>query len=128
LSDIPVTNEMAAHRARLRPALLGQAALCQSCHKVALTETVTADRWLRGQDDYDPWLASAAAGHGAGAIPRPERRARCQDCHMPLEPARLGDAAAKNGLVRSHRFVGANTALPWLRGDAEALARTTQFL
>ncbi|MDB4968066.1 MAG: hypothetical protein JWN44_3755 [Myxococcales bacterium] len=128
LTDIAVSGEMAVHKARLRPALLGTSALCQSCHKVALTEALTGDRWLRGQDDYDPWLASAAAGHGAGAIPRPERRARCQDCHMPLEPVRLGDAAAKNGMIRSHRFVGANTALPFLRGDTDMLARTTELL
>ena len=39
---------------------------------------------------------------------------------MPLEPAVLErDAAAKDGLIRSHRFLGANTALPHLRGDAE---------
>ena len=38
---------------------------------------------------------------------------------MPLEPVRLGDAGAKNGMIRSHRFLGANTALPALRGDAE---------
>jgi tetratricopeptide (TPR) repeat protein len=118
----------AGHGARLRPPLLSTSELCASCHKVALTEEVTHDRWLRGQNDYDPWQSSAAAGNGVGAVPRPSLRARCQECHMPLEPARLGDAAAKNGLVRSHRFVAANTALPSLRGDEEQLERTRQRL
>jgi tetratricopeptide (TPR) repeat protein len=114
----------AEHGARLRPPLLGTSELCATCHKVGLTEDVTGAGWLRGQDDYDAWQTSAAAGNGVAALPRPSLRARCQDCHMPLEPARLGDAAAKNGLVRSHRFVAANTALPSLRGDDEQLART----
>jgi tetratricopeptide (TPR) repeat protein len=47
---------------------------------------------------------------------------------MPLEPAINGDAAAKNGMIRSHRFLGANTALPHLRGDADQEARTAAFL
>ena len=47
---------------------------------------------------------------------------------MPLEPAVQGDAGAKNGMVRSHRFLGANTALPHLRGDAEQERRTLENL
>jgi tetratricopeptide (TPR) repeat protein len=126
LAPVPPAGE--GHGARLRPALLATSELCAGCHKVGLTEEVTHDRWLRGQNDYDPWQTSAAAGHGVAAVPRPSLRARCQDCHMPLEPATLGDAAAKNGQVRSHRFLGANTALPSLRGDDEQLERTRQRL
>ena len=47
---------------------------------------------------------------------------------MPLEAAVQGDAGAKNGMVRSHRFLGANTALPHLRGDAEQERRTMENL
>lgn len=47
---------------------------------------------------------------------------------MPLEPAPLGDVAAKNGLVKSHRFIAVNTALPFLRGDQETLERIEEFL
>jgi hypothetical protein len=117
-----------AHSARLRPPLLAEARLCSTCHKVGLGPEVTHDRWLRGQDDYDAWQASAASGNGAAAVFRPAHPSRCQDCHMPLEPAVRGDAAAKDGQVRSHRFLGANAALPSLRGDADALARVRRFL
>lgn len=52
---------------------------------------------------------------------------------MPLEATSLGDAAAKVGSdgvkrIRSHRFLGANTALPHLRGDAEQERRVEAFL
>jgi hypothetical protein len=117
-----------AHGARLRPALLGEATFCSTCHKVGLAPEVTHDVWLRGQDDYDPWQSSAIAGQGAGAPRRPPETRRCQDCHMPPEPAVLGDRAAKGGTVLSHRFLAANAALPALQGDADALARIATFL
>ena len=47
---------------------------------------------------------------------------------MPLVEAKHGDLAATNGVVRSHRFTAANTALPWLRGDSGMLAATEKFL
>ncbi|HZS41434.1 MAG TPA: tetratricopeptide repeat protein [Polyangia bacterium] len=128
LHPAPFPSGKPAHGARLRPAILGAPELCGSCHKVGLGPEVTHDRWLRGQDDYDAWQASAASGNGAAATFRPASTNRCQDCHMPLEPAVLGDAAAKNGQIRSHRFLGANSALPQLRGDPEQAAREAAFL
>src|SRR6185369_11814788 len=38
------------------------------------------------------------------------------------------DQGAKNGMIRSHRFLAANAALPHLRGDAEQEAREAVFL
>ncbi len=52
----------------------------------------------------------------------------CQGCHMPREAARADEEGAKDGTIASHRFLGANSALPHLRGDAEHLARTRAFL
>ena len=47
---------------------------------------------------------------------------------MPWEEAPLGDVSAENGRVRSHRFLGVNTALPFLRGDTATLRRIEMFL
>jgi tetratricopeptide (TPR) repeat protein len=112
---------------------MATADFCGSCHRVGLEEKVTGGRWLRGQDDYYAWRVSSIAGQGAAAIHRAPATQRCQDCHMPLVPAPLGDAAAKLGKdgiarIRSHQFVGANAALPHLRGDADAEARVRAFL
>jgi tetratricopeptide (TPR) repeat protein len=121
----PVPTAKGLHGPRLRPALMSQALFCAACHKVGLGTDVTAgERWLRGQNDYDAWHVSAVSGNGAGSLYRPDAAKVCQDCHMPLEPAVLGDAGAKNGMVRSHRFLGANTALPHLRGDGDQERRT----
>ena len=48
----------------------------------------------------------------ADLLPAARGASRCQDCHMPLVDAPLGDLAAKAGKVRSHQFFGPNTALP----------------
>lgn len=128
-----------AHRAQLRRPLLESPRLCMPCHKVGLGSEVNGDRWIRGQDEWDAWRLAAASGNGANSVRRPPRPSRCQDCHMPFEAAPLGDAAARvrpemagfapgTPLVRSHRFLGANTALPALRGDADTLERTRAFL
>jgi tetratricopeptide (TPR) repeat protein len=130
LGELVPGKNKAAHRARYRAAILDEARLCSPCHKVGLRPDITQDQWIRGQDDWDAWLLSAASGNGAPSLYRPPQAQRkiCQDCHMPLEPVKLGDAAAKNGLIRSHRFLGANAALPHLRGDADHQQRTAAFL
>jgi len=47
---------------------------------------------------------------------------------MPYEPVEQPDVSAKDGLIRSHRFLAVNTALPFLRGDRETIERTERFL
>jgi hypothetical protein len=129
LADLrPVPAEKGPHGARLRPALMAEPLFCATCHKVGLGPEITGDHWLRGQNDYDAWHASAVSGNGAGSVYRAAEVKRCQDCHMPLEAAVHGDAAAKNGMIRSHRFLGANSALPHLRGDSEQERRTAEQL
>ena len=129
LADLrAVPTEPVAHDARLRPPLMAEAEFCAACHKVGLGPEITADRWLRGQNDYDAWHTSAVSGNGPGSVYRPAASQRCQDCHMPLEAAPLGDPAAKNGMIRSHRFLGANSALAHLRGDDEQERRTAENL
>ena len=47
-------------------------------------------------------------GQGARSFYYPAKPQKCADCHMPLVDS--NDPAAKDGMVRSHRFPGANTA------------------
>ena len=80
---------------------------CSSCHKVHLDVPVNSYRWFRGFNDYDNWQASGVSGQGARSFYYPPKSQKCADCHMPLVPS--NDPAAKNGMVRSHRFAGAPT-------------------
>jgi tetratricopeptide (TPR) repeat protein len=99
---------------------------CSSCHKVHLDVPVNAYRWFRGFNEYDNWQASGVSGEGARSFYYPPKPQRCADCHMPR--VRADDPAAKDGYVRSHRFPGANTALPFVNHDAEQLKVTQDFL
>ncbi len=99
---------------------------CSSCHKVHLDVPVNDYRWFRGFNDYDNWQASGVSGEGARSFYYPPKSQKCADCHMPL--VKSNDPAAKNGMVQSHRFAAANTALPFVNGDAEQLRLTQQFL
>ena len=87
---------------------------------------VNAYRWFRGFNDYDNWQASGVSGQGARSFYYPPKPQKCADCHMPLVAS--NDPAAKNGKVRSHRFPGANTALPFVNRDAEQLKVVQDFL
>jgi Tfp pilus assembly protein PilF len=102
------------------------AEFCSACHKVHLDVPVNGYRWFRGFDDYDNWQASGVSGEGARSFYYPAAPERCADCHMPLVPS--NDPAARNGKVRSHRFPGANTAVPFVNHDPAQLKVVQDFL
>jgi tetratricopeptide (TPR) repeat protein len=99
---------------------------CSSCHKVHLDVPVNHYRWFRGFNEYDNWQASGVSGEGARSFYYPPKPQKCAECHMPLVPS--NDPAAKDGKIRSHRFPGANTALPYVNQDHEQLRITQEFL
>ncbi len=99
---------------------------CSTCHKVHLDTHVNNYKWIRGFDDYDNWQASGVSGEGARSFYYPEKSARCADCHMPIVDSH--DAGNVNGKIHSHRFPGANTALPTANQDQEQLDTVTKFL
>ncbi len=102
------------------------AEFCSACHKVHLDVPVNSYRWLRGFNDYDNWQASGVSGQGARSFYYPEKSANCADCHMPLVASQ--DPGNQRGKVHSHRFPAANTAVPYVTGDAKQLATTEKFL
>ena len=99
---------------------------CSSCHKVHLDVPVNNYRWLRGFNEYDNWQASGVSGQGARSFYYPPKAAQCADCHMPLESSK--DMGNINGFVHSHRFPGANTAVPTANEDGPQLKLTEDFL
>jgi tetratricopeptide (TPR) repeat protein len=114
-------------RVFLKPFMRNQTAeFCSSCHKVHLDIPVNHYRWIRGFNEYDNWQASGVSGQGARSFYYPPKPAQCADCHMPLAPSK--DAGNVKGLVHSHRFPAANTAVPTANQDAEQLKLTEDFL
>jgi len=114
-------------RAFMKPFVRSQTAdFCSSCHKVHLDVPVNNYRWFRGFNDYDAWQASGVSGQGARSFYYPPKSQRCVDCHMPLVPS--NDLGNVNGMVHSHRFPGANTALPIANEDKEQFDVVEKFL
>jgi Flp pilus assembly protein TadD len=128
LHDFVVRLNPEPHRrVFLKPFMRDQTAeFCSSCHKVHLDVPVNHYRWFRGFNEYDNWQASGVSGQGARSFYYPAKPAQCADCHMPLQ--RSTDAGNINGFVHSHRFPGANTAVPTANEDKSQLKLTEDFL
>ncbi len=102
------------------------AEFCSACHKVHLDQPVNHYRWLRGFNDYDNWQASGVSGQGARSFYYPRKSAVCADCHMPEVASH--DPGNRNGMVHSHRFAAANTAVPTVNHDDVQEKATEAFL
>ena len=114
-------------RVFLKPFMRTQTAeFCSTCHKVHLDVPVNRYRWFRGFNEYDNWQASGVSGQGARSFYYPPKPQQCADCHMPMESS--NDAGNINGFVHSHRFPGANTAVPTANEDGAQLKLTEDFL
>src|SRR5712691_92889 len=107
---------------------------CSACHKVHIPAEVTKYKdFLRGQNHYDPFLLSAASGHGARSFYYPPAAQRaCAGCHMPLTPSTDFGARMFEGAdtlsIHNHLFPAANTALPFLRHDDRTVQAAQAFL
>jgi Flp pilus assembly protein TadD len=111
----------------LKPFMRGESAeFCAACHKVHLDVPVNKYRWFRGFNDYDNWQASGVSGQGARSFYYPPKSQVCADCHMPLVASR--DPGNHDGMVHSHRFPAANTALPYANRDEAQMKATVDFL
>ncbi|MGA8530834.1 MAG: multiheme c-type cytochrome, partial [Acidobacteriaceae bacterium] len=127
--DFLIEEDPEPHRRTfLRPFMQDSqvAEYCSVCHKVHLDYPVNHYRWVRGFDDYDNWQASGVSGLGARSFYYPPKPQNCVDCHMTQ--VRSNDAGNVDGFIHSHRFIAANTALPFVNGDKTQLDATEQFL
>jgi Flp pilus assembly protein TadD len=128
LHDFMVRLNPEPHRRTfLKPFMRADTAeFCSSCHKVHLDVPVNHYRWIRGFNEYDNWQASGVSGQGARAFYYPKSPMNCADCHMPQVPS--NDDGNVNGLVHSHRFPGANTAVPIANQDQAQYEFAKKFL
>jgi putative effector of murein hydrolase LrgA (UPF0299 family) len=114
------------HRQDMARSPLATPELCASCHVQFMDKDVNNWGWVQMQDEYIAWLASPYSRQtkqtfSEGALQR------CQDCHFPLIKGE-DPSANTNGLFRSHRAIGANTAIPWFTGNRKQLEETEKFL
>lgn len=126
--DLLIRSKPDVHKLDMLKPVFRTSEYCGTCHKVSLDTPVNRYRWIRGQNEYDNHHDSGVTRNAARTFYLPPESKRCQDCHMPLVEAPLGDVAAKGGKVRSHLFLGPNTALPHIRGDHDTVKELEAFL
>ena len=126
-SDEQILADVPGHkRAVMRP-LLRTPEFCSTCHKVVAPPDLNGYKNIKGFSPYDEWQQSGASLESVQPFYRREARADCRACHMPRIES-LHDRAAKNGLIASHRWLGANTAAPLFYGQNEQAALIESFL
>ncbi len=121
LADVPGHK-----RAVMRP-LLRQPEFCATCHKVDAPAELNGYKHIRGFSAYDEWQQSGASHEAVAPYYRTEERVDCRGCHMPKIES-LHDRAAKNGVIASHQWLGANTAAPLFYGQTKQVERIEEFL
>lgn len=121
LADIPGHK-----RAVMRP-LLRQPEFCATCHKVDAPPDLNGYKRIRGFSAYDEWQQSGASREAVSPYYSAEQRIDCRGCHMPKIEC-LHDRAAKNGVIASHQWLGANTAAPLFYGQTKQVERIEDFL
>lgn len=128
INELLVKAKPSFHKKTFLKPLHKTAEFCSTCHKVHLPKELTAYKdFLRGQNHYDSFLLSGVSGHGASSFYYPPKaEVNCNECHMPQLAStefgakfspKLGEMA-----VHDHFFPGANTALPWWRGEDASAA------
>lgn len=125
--DSAILADVPAHkRAMMRP-LLKVPEFCGTCHKSVAPPELNSYKFLRGFSAYDEWQQSGASMETITPFYRRDQRLTCNACHMPkIESA--NDVAAKNGVISSHRWLGANTITPLFYGQTKQGELTEQFL
>ena len=125
VNELLVKAKPGFHKQTFLKPLHKSAEFCSTCHKVHLPKELTAYKdFLRGQNHYDSYLLSGVSGHGASSFYYPPvAQENCNGCHMPQVASNDFGAKFSNDLkklaVHDHFFPGANTALPYWRGDDE---------
>jgi Flp pilus assembly protein TadD len=103
------------------------AEFCAVCHKAAVPRQLNDYKWLRAFSVYDEWQQSSWSRENPLPFYRKDTVSTCQTCHMkPVDAP--NDYGATNGKIASHRWLGANTAIPKYYGFDPQLVQTIQFL
>lgn len=100
---------------------------CAVCHKAALPKMLNDYKWQRAFSVYDEWQQSSWSRESPLTFYAKETVSTCQTCHMATADSSR-DYGAKAGKIRSHRFVGANTAIPTFYDYPEQLDKVREFL
>src|SRR5215471_3999832 len=121
-----IRMEPSLHRKTFLKPVMRTPEFCSACHKVALIPALNSYRWMRGQNHYDTWYDSGVSGRAVRSFYDPPAPKACRDCHLP--PQRSDEFGNQKGYLHDHVFPAANTALPFIRKDADTEKKIRDFL
>lgn len=124
------------HKTTFLKPFMRTAEFCSTCHKVSIPGDLNHYKdFLRGQNHYDPYLLSGVSGHGARSFYYPPNAVtNCAGCHMPLQASTdfganfFNPTNSSTRYIHDHLFPGANTGIPFMRGDTETAKAQADFL
>ena len=128
VTDAQIMADVPGHRRAVMNDVIGRPEFCATCHKSAATPALNEYKFLRGFSAYDEWQQSGASTHTVAPYYRREKQSTCNSCHMPQVAATHDASAKRDGVVPSHRWLGANTAAPLFFGQSKQVRLTEEFL
>ena len=124
------------HKKTFLKPFMHTAEYCSTCHKVSIPGDLNHYKdFLRGQNHYDTYLLSGVSGHGARSFYYPPQAVQnCAGCHMPLQASEdfganfFNPTNPSTRYIHNHLFPGANTGIPYIRGDTNDVKTEEVFL
>jgi tetratricopeptide (TPR) repeat protein len=126
-SDQEILDDVPAHKRAMTKDVIKQPEFCASCHKSQVPKELNDYKFLRAFSVGDELQQSAFSKES----PHPfyvRNKETCNSCHMLKEPTKFFDASVKNGVISSHRYASANTAIPTIYGYKDQLEAVVKFL
>jgi len=114
-------------RAEMNP-VLQKPEFCAACHKSNAPPALNNYKFIRGYSTYDEWQQSGASGESVLPFYAKDKKIDCRSCHMPQTEAAKDMAADSRNMVASHRWLGANTAVPLYYGQRKQAELVEEFL
>ena len=131
----PITGPVSFDDIFARPKLHSKAVMrdfyrtsefCSVCHKAFLPRALNEYKWMRAFSVYDEWQQTSWARQSPLPFYQKDVDTGCQSCHMPRVPA--SNDYTQDHQVASHRWPGANTAIPFFYGYDEQMKVTDAYL
>src|SRR5579859_1032215 len=127
VSENDILTNLDQHKRAVMKDFYRTSEFCSVCHKAAVPKALNSYRWLRAFTVYDEWQESSWSKQSLAPFYTKPVARTCQSCHMMPETA-PSDYAGENGNVKSHRWLGANTAIPTFYDYPDQLKKTAEFL
>ncbi|MGA7159303.1 MAG: tetratricopeptide repeat protein [Acidobacteriaceae bacterium] len=128
VSDEEILAHLDRHSKAVMKDFYRTSKFCSTCHKAALPRELNNYKWQRAFFVYDEWQLSSFSKQSPLPFYVKPQVSTCETCHMPREPLTGKDPGAKQGMLASHRWVGANTLLAKYYNYDTQMQKTVAFL